>query len=219
MTTTTMFANPYLDEVDRVERLSKERDPIMDGYVSIGIRRPLQLRYAWAIPTEATIRLIARLSPIVEIGAGTGYWASLLQSVGADVVAYDTAPPGHPRYDAKWGDHPVWHSGSEPFTEVLHGGAEAASDHPDRTLLLCWPPYLEAMGYDAVKAYHDAGGGRVAYIGESADGCCGSDAMFDAFGMAYESPQTEALFEWASTHEVRQWEGLHDRLMIFERKP
>lgn len=31
--------------------------------------------------------------PVVEMGAGTGYWAALLQQRGVDVVALDRHPP------------------------------------------------------------------------------------------------------------------------------
>jgi hypothetical protein len=32
---------------------------------------------------------------VVEVGAGTGYWAALLRARGVDVVAYDVRPPQH----------------------------------------------------------------------------------------------------------------------------
>ena len=37
--------------------------------------------------------VIAEHSPIVELGAGTGYWAAMLARRGADVIAYDIEPP------------------------------------------------------------------------------------------------------------------------------
>ena len=35
-------------------------------------------------------------SPLVEVGAGTGYWAALLRGRGARVFAYDRDPPPAP---------------------------------------------------------------------------------------------------------------------------
>ena len=39
------------------------------------IRLPLQLTYACAVPNDAVIRALARYAPLIEIGAGSGYWA------------------------------------------------------------------------------------------------------------------------------------------------
>lgn len=52
-------------------------------------------RYAEAIPTTAVIRRLAALGPIIEVGAGGGYWARLIQDVGGDMIATDAATPGN----------------------------------------------------------------------------------------------------------------------------
>lgn len=52
-------------------------------------RAELVRRYAWAVPDAAAIAALAARSPLVEIGAGTGYWARLLAAAGADIIAYD----------------------------------------------------------------------------------------------------------------------------------
>ncbi len=46
-------------------------------------------RYGFSVPTDEALQLIASVSPqwVVEVGAGTGYWARLLNDVGVDVVA------------------------------------------------------------------------------------------------------------------------------------
>jgi hypothetical protein len=95
-------------------------------------REDARKRYAWAVPTDEALDAIAKLSPIVEIGAGTGYWAALLSTRGADVIAYDRAPGHHANH--YHGDSPLWF-------DVKAGGDSKAADHPDRTLFLCWPPY------------------------------------------------------------------------------
>ena len=53
----------------------------------------LRRRYAWAVPDERALRILEHFGPIVEVGAGKGYWASLLAARGVDVVAYDAMPP------------------------------------------------------------------------------------------------------------------------------
>ncbi|MBS1805580.1 MAG: hypothetical protein JST28_19625 [Acidobacteria bacterium] len=58
---------------------------------------------------------IARFAPIVEIGAGTGYWASLMRLGGVDILCYDKNPPGHPDF----ANH--FHENAKCWTEVLSG--------------------------------------------------------------------------------------------------
>ena len=81
--------------------------------------------YAWAIPDERALRICEAFSPIVEIGAGAGYWARLLRDRGVDVAAYDKSVGDEARA-----------AGVEarPWTEVRRGGAEALKDHKASTL-------------------------------------------------------------------------------------
>ena len=83
----------------------------------------LRRRYAWAIPDERALRVLAHYGPIVEVGAGKGYWCALLQARGVDAVAFDAKPP------------------PETFAAVRPGGPEAllGDAHRDRSLLLCYP--------------------------------------------------------------------------------
>lgn len=129
----------------------------------------LRAKYAWAVPTFEAVRAIADWSPLVEIGAGTGYWAWLLRQLGADVVAYDLHPPGPE--DAH--GHNTFHGPNPCFTEVLPGGPEMAAQHPDRTLFLCWPPKDDT----ATRALMDFPGRQVIHVG--AQGVT-ADAQFHA---------------------------------------
>ena len=45
-------------------------------------------KYAWAVPNMAAINEIARHGKVVEIGAGTGYWAWNLPVQGKRVVSH-----------------------------------------------------------------------------------------------------------------------------------
>ena len=55
---------------------------------------PLRRMYSWGIPADEALTVIENVSPagIVEVGAGTGYWAMLLKKRGVDIVAYDRTP-------------------------------------------------------------------------------------------------------------------------------
>src|SRR5712691_2791849 len=42
----------------------------------------LAQHYAYVFPSDSTLAMLAGLGPLVEMGAGTGYWAHRLRSVG-----------------------------------------------------------------------------------------------------------------------------------------
>ena len=71
-------------------------------------------KYAWAIPNDDALMEIAKCTPLIEIGAGTGYWAWLLRQLGVDILAFDKNPPGH-HLKSKF--HPT----AVTWTEVLSG--------------------------------------------------------------------------------------------------
>ena len=108
-----------------------------DRWAGVRSRDLMAAMFSWAVPSETALALVARYSPLVEIGAGTGYWAHLLRERGADVVAYDIAPP------ATHENH--YHSKRECFFPVQLGSDASVAGHHDRTLFLCWPPYEDPM--------------------------------------------------------------------------
>lgn len=95
------------------------------------------------------------LGPLVEIGAGTGYWASKLRAAGVDVIAFDQAPPD--------GDAPNrYHAPSPTWTAVLAGDQTVLAAHSNRALFVCWPPLFSSLG-DCLSHYT---GNTVARIGD-----------------------------------------------------
>lgn len=151
-------------------------------------------KYAWAIPDEKAVSIIAAHGPIVEIGAGTGYWSYLLRQVGADVVAYDVAPYKN-----------GWCNSEKGWTEVLVGGTEKAAAHPDRALFLCWPPYGSPMAREALEAYIKAGGTTVIYVGELG-GCTGDEEFHELL---------DRVGTLVDGHNIPSWLGINDELMVY----
>jgi len=131
---------------------------------------PLRRCISHAVPTNATLKVLAKLGPVVEMGAGSGYWAAMLRERGVDVLAYDVEPP----------DEASLNNGFayRPFTEVRQGDASLFATDDSlarRTLLLVWPgqadvgPRDEAeSGWEAhcLRSYLEAGGQTVVYVGE-----------------------------------------------------
>jgi len=156
--------------------------------------------YAYAIPNEEALGAIHEYRPIIEIGAGTGYWSHLLRQLGTDVVCYDAFPP-----TPESGDNP-FHPVTRCWTEVLRGTETALDRQPDRTLFVCWPPPGEPMAFRALHRYR---GEFFIYVGEQtlADGVKGStadDRFFELLTSEWELVKRVSLPNWELC-----WDALH----------
>lgn len=152
-------------------------------------RRELAALLSWAIPGEGALDVLYRYGPLVECGAGTGYWAALLRARGADVVASDLAP------------------GRRPWTAVPAASAvTAVRANRGRTLLLCWPPHDDdTAGYAALRAYH---GDVLLYVGGGAGGPTGTVRFHRELELNWSPAEQAAL---------PTWPGLRDRLVVYRR--
>lgn len=111
--------------------------------------------YAWAVPSRETIdRLVEFIggSSVLEIGAGSGLWARLLQLKGVDIIPTDNMSEPRDRY----------------FTKIENCDAETAmKKYADReVLLVCWPRM-------SLLESELRGWKKVIFIGEEDDGCTG----------------------------------------------
>jgi hypothetical protein len=161
--------------------------------------------YSYAIPTEEALLAISEHQPIIEIGAGTGYWSYLLRQLGTDVVCYDSHPP------SAGSDNNRFHVRSGCWTDVFEGTETALDTHPDRTLFLCWPPPGDAMACRTLRRYC---GEYFIYVGEEslADGVKGSTANDQLVELITD--------EWTLVKRVSlpNWELCWDALHVFRRK-
>ena len=200
-----MTDNPYLDEFRRLrgELSLDERRRL--GLAPLGDRAyderdEIRWRYAFAVPDESALAAIARYGPIVEIGAGTGYWARLLADRGVDVVAYDICPVDGPQTNR-------WHGKRTAFYPVRQGGADAAARYPERTLLLVWPPYDRAVAAKALAAYR---GSTLIYVGEDRqNGASGTATFWSALDRGWRQIERVA---------IPRWTRIYDELTIWERR-
>jgi hypothetical protein len=136
---------------------------------------PIVSHFSWAVPTQSAIDAIARhAAGVVEIGAGSGYWAWLLRQVGIATIAYDCSP----RAD-------TWHP-------VYPGDEFAVSAHPDAALFLCWPPVGTDMAFNALRNHK---GDYVIYVGEWMRGNA-SPEFFDLLTYAFEEIERVVIPQW-----------------------
>lgn len=166
-----------------------------------GSRSQMAAQYAWSIPTPGDVAwMVGQLGGlgVVEIGAGTGYWAWQLEQAGVDVVAYDPVVPGPQN---------PW-CGGGPYTDLRIGGAEAAADHGDRALLMIWPPYEDPCAEKALRAYQ---GSLLLYAGERQGGCTGADGFYELLAEEWE------LVDTSPDHMT--WWSIRCALRSYHRKP
>jgi hypothetical protein len=163
-------------------------------------RHALATRFTWSIISPADVAwIVAQLDgrKVVEVGAGTGYWAWQLQQAGADVTAYDPHPPGENNRCCTAG----------PYTTVLEGDASAVKYHPDRALLMVWPPCGGEHARYALSVYE---GDLLLYAGEGPGGCTADNDFYELLDA-----------EWKQTSVAPQhvtWSGVHCELAAYCRK-
>lgn len=152
------------------------------------IKEPMHNCFACAIPNEEALTVITRHSPIVEVGAGSGYWAALLRARGATVVALDKEPPSEAKLNNSYFHH--------TFTEVEKGGPEDVSKYPDHTMLLVWPhdPAESAQKPFDVECVRAFKGTTVIHVGEWRGKTCSvTDASGETTSADFQAVMTEAF--------------------------
>jgi len=164
-------------------------------------RDSLTGQYAFSIPTAETLQIVTRYSPIVEIGAGSGYWAMCLAACGADIIAYDRYPPGEAAPTAI--SERNWHF-RRSWYKVNKGDELTAATYSGRSLLLCWPPPENPMGVRALDAYIKAGGHTVIVIGEMRPLSMGDINLYD---------RLKAL-TLIDRRRIHGWPGMTEEIVI-----
>ena len=149
--------------------------------------------FGFAILTGAAIRLIREYGPIIEVGAGTGYWTMELARAGIDILATDPTPG-------------MYFEGSSLWTKVeMINGPEALEKHPGRNVLMCWPD-REEWPSGVVSEFT---GDHIIYVGEPRDGCTGNNQMFNILDRRYELE---------TRLEIPQFHNIHDQLEVWRRR-
>jgi hypothetical protein len=157
------------------------------------------LLYAYAVPTDLALETIQKYGPIVEIGAGTGYWARLLKSKGISVAAYDSVPT------TTEGEQNEYHANVPPFFPVIRSGVQVVRKTATSSLFLCFPPPEDTMAFEAVKLYS---GQYVIHVGEW-EGFTGS-AEFEKY--LYSN------FQLLERVELPNWQDTSYDLTVWQRK-
>ncbi|TDH73203.1 uncharacterized protein CCR75_003075 [Bremia lactucae] len=200
----TPTSNPYLDFHRKFVRehpgnLSAVFDPKLSDesrsemYAALDIS--LAMKYSWAIPDERALQIIKSFGPIVEMGAGNGYWARLLQLRDVDIIAYDHRVAGDEEEkeeksisgeESDGVAHEASVSSDEEviedtenvneevvdveqiiWTDVRKGTPKDLRKHTNRTLFLCYPDDFEdSQESMAMASLCNYEGSFVIHVGE-----------------------------------------------------
>jgi len=174
----------------------KEVPNFMNILTPMYIRDYAVNQFAWAVPTEEAIQKTISFGPLVEMGAGTGYWGKAIEICGGDVICFDRFPPPD--------GFNVWHSNGKLYREVLKGFPKQLKDFPDRTLFLCWPPHGDDMAIECLQYWK---GRYLIHIGEIG-GCTANDEFYT---------KLEEEFECIDQLLIPQWPGIRDSLTVWKR--
>ena len=151
-------------------------------------------RFGFAILDSGAVEFIRPYSPILEVGAGLGYWTHELKQAGMDVVATDPDTRG------RW-------PGITPWTSVEKLSAlDAISKYPGRNLLTSWPDRDDPWAAEALMKFQ---GERVIYVGESDLGCTGTPEMFVILRFKFKPEKC---------YEIPTFHSMNDRLEVWRRK-
>lgn len=151
--------NEYLQEVKRLKATIPEWDVLFqeeadevrgNHWVRLEILgQPLLNKYAWAIPDQTALKIVANFAPLVEIGAGKAYWASLLRNMNVSIRTYDR----------------FLFPESVRWTTVCRGGPSVLSlaHNQGRNLLLSYPDEDQEMSTRCMQHFT---GEFIIHIGE-----------------------------------------------------
>jgi len=147
-----------------------------------GCRDLLCNLYAYAsVPSSVLSELVSFFkrhrsilgSSIVEIGAGTGYIAKLLQDRGMSIEPWDIRPPSSESPSMN-----EYHGHTPTFLSVQRRSKIPSGSSRNKALMLCYPPPESSMAVDTLNEFLTNGGSCLIHIGEF-KGLTG-DAHFEA---------------------------------------
>ena len=142
--------------------------------------------FGFSIPCAEMLDALAEHQPILEIGAGTGYWTALMRHRSIDVIGTDPD-------EQSWWDR----TGQYDPEQIKLDGKTAARRWPERTVFCSWPSYQEIWFRQTLKAMHV--GRRLILIEE--------DACADCKTWAYR----DGHFALEANIQVPAWPGMNDR--------
>lgn len=153
--------------------------------------------YSYAIPSKIAIKKIAKFSnneEILEIGAGIGLWAFLLQEIKINI---------HPTDNFRW--KKLFSKKYYTTVEKLTINESLQKYDDSNILLLIWPPNGDYMANYSLTRFK---GNKFIYIGEEG-GCTANDDFEDLL---------EEEWDEVDRYSIPTWPHIYDIMRFFTRK-
>lgn len=162
------------------------------------VRRAFIRNWGFSIPCAEAVEALRALGrPLLEIGAGSGYWVALLRAAGLDVIGADVGNAGEGAFGSGLGRLcPI---------EALDGPA-AVDAYPDRDVFCSWPSREDPWGAEAVRRIRV--GRTLALIGDGPEGVIGTPELYALLARD---------FEQVGEVEIPRFPRLADRLTLHRR--
>jgi hypothetical protein len=149
--------NEYLEKFEALQEQNTFK-----GQQWFGERQRLVEEYSWAVPNEEAVLYLSEFDSLIEVGAGSGYWAKCIEDDGGSVRATDIDPP-----DETWAD--------------VEEAAAVDLDLTGEAVLMVWPPYDEMMAASVARGSPN----HICYVGEPRGGCTGDGEFFNILEREY----------------------------------
>lgn len=157
----------------------------------------------FAVPNAEAIATLVKYSPLVELGAGTAYWAELARLAGASVTAYDIDTAGRPR--------------GESFGQVIdQSHLELTKLDPTTALMLCWPVRPGGLAWDA-DVLANFPGSTVLHVGEWAERTLLKEPHHGQTTSLRFQKAIEQDFRLVERISIPSWPWCADELTVWQR--
>ena len=158
------------------------------GQQWFGDRQKFVEEYSWGVPSEDVIQYCAEFDNLIEVGAGSGYWAKCINDADGNVQATDIDPP------------------KDTYTNVQQVAAYKLQNKiRDSPVLMVWPPYGESMAEIVARAEPS----HILYVGEQRGGCTANDGFFYII---------EEKYGLVGRLEIPSYAGINDDFYHYTRK-
>ena len=161
-------------------------------------------RFSYAVPTkEAIYKIIsfANGGTILEVGAGRGLWAHLINlTTGAKTcIPTDSCANEFNEFIAVKG-------GTNWCGITVIPGLDAVKSNRGANVLMSIWPYMDEWSGEALVEFQ---GNKFIFVGEHEGGCTGGDNMFE---------ELDKNWELIESVGIPQWDDMHDEMWLYERK-
>lgn len=137
---------------------------------------------------------------VVEVGAGSGWFAAHLRAAGHKMTCYDNGSWEYP-----------W----TPHTEILAGdGATVVSDAD--TVIMCWPDYNMPFAHEVAMSMKS--GAHLLHCGEGSGGCTGNNDFHDLVCADVTcATDPSEIFRDKIWDVNRRFSGVHDSWSLWQK--